>query len=273
MSLALLTGAICFPCSCLLRLLSIAHALANHFTGPQIFIGGHLKQHRLECVVVDLPLRGQHGFLRVGRRNLTDETLKALCLIDVLHGAAHGDRGSVDDGRPRFPNLVGEQFGFIHHVPADATGVVSLGQQGLVHNVDGEGAAGLDPLVGVVGLGEADHHPVMADDTDMAHQEPVGFPLHHRAHHQRRGVEGQGISDLLFHRDTSKNSVCGDVVFFQPCGHVTGKAGTAGVGDGQPLAQHSVRHQLCDCRQALSKPSAAMTAKWDNYFAGKVVFL
>ena len=68
----------------LLFLCSETHTFSNYLASPQIFIGGHLEQHRLERVVVDFALRGQYGFLRIGRRDLADEALKALWVISNL---------------------------------------------------------------------------------------------------------------------------------------------------------------------------------------------
>ena len=58
----------------------------------------------------------------------------------------------------------------------------------------------LNALVAVVGRRHADHHPVMPDDAQVAHQRPVGFAVHHGPHdYQRSGVQGQYRSNILLH--------------------------------------------------------------------------
>ena len=67
--------------------LSPGHAFSNHIPCPQILIGRHLEQHRLQYPVIDLILRREHPLLRKGVINRTDKTLEAFRLIDVIHAA------------------------------------------------------------------------------------------------------------------------------------------------------------------------------------------
>ena len=54
------------------------------------------------------------------------------------------------------------------------------------------------------------------------------------------------------------------LIGFQPCGHIPGQRGAAGIVDGQPLPHVGFRGQLGDGRQALAEAPAAVGAEGND---------
>lgn len=120
-----------------LLVFSEGHALAQDLAGPEILIGGHLKQDRLEEMVVDFPILGQHTLIRISRGDLADEALKAGGLVGVVHRAGHGHGSLVNDGGAALPDGVVKHLALVLLVSADTAHIVGLLQHGLVHDVNG----------------------------------------------------------------------------------------------------------------------------------------
>ena len=96
--------------------------------------------------------------------------------------------------------MIIEQLGFVLICPADAAGIVRLGEQRLVYDIDGQRLHIADALVGVMGIAHADHDPVMADNAEVSNQRPVGLAVYHRSHdHQRGRVQRQFRTDIFLH--------------------------------------------------------------------------
>ena len=141
--------------------------LSKYLAGFQILIGGELKKHRFQGLIIDLALFIQMFLRYIGVVDVADEALKTRGIVDIPGAALYCQRRFADDRRSSIPKVIFKNSGFICFRTTDRAYIVRLRQHSLVHKVNRELFCFLNAPVDKVRRGETDQYTVMTDDANM----------------------------------------------------------------------------------------------------------